>query len=347
MTPDKILYVDDETLSLKYFERLVTPMAPVLTAASVAEARDILDVHGMEVAVLITDQRMPGERGNELLQLVRERYPHIVRMLTTAYSDLGEAVEAINRGEIFRYIAKPWNLENLRLEMRTALELASVRNERDSLLRDKLLVMRGQLRGDRLVGLAGVIEALRVSHPGRSDDGGSSGGSLGVSSGGSNGRVSVQTALASVAAAVSAVASGRPGVDWSRWDQSEVHQSEANRLMQLANGLQTALAEVQPLASATAILQWLGGKVAGSMVSDSLMLEMDASGWLGALLDAPVGQVVDEQAVAWLTAAVAVNGKLQVSAAEGGRWRVTVAEADPLSPMWLADLLDQLNEREP
>ena len=81
MKPEKILYVDDEAIALKYFERLVGPLAPVLTANSVDEGRAVLSVHGADIAVLVCDQRMPGERGNELLRHARTHYPHIVRML--------------------------------------------------------------------------------------------------------------------------------------------------------------------------------------------------------------------------------------------------------------------------
>lgn len=123
MTRNKILYVDDEAMALKYFERLVSPLAPVLTASSVDEGRTLLDAHGAEIAVLVSDQRMPGARGNELLRHAREHHPAVVRMLTTAYSDIGEAIEAINSGEIYRYIAKPWELEHLRADLRNALDL--------------------------------------------------------------------------------------------------------------------------------------------------------------------------------------------------------------------------------
>ncbi|OYY87381.1 MAG: hypothetical protein B7Y42_15220, partial [Polaromonas sp. 28-63-22] len=85
MSADKILYVDDEPMALKYFERLVSPLAPVLTALSVEEGKAILRERGGEIAVLVTDQRMPGAHGNELLRFTREFHPRIVRMLTTAY----------------------------------------------------------------------------------------------------------------------------------------------------------------------------------------------------------------------------------------------------------------------
>src|SRR3954470_5751909 len=145
MRPDKILYVDDEPMALKYFERLVSPMAPVLTALSVEEGRAVLRERGDEIAVLISDQRMPTAYGNELLRYARDHHPNMVRMLTTAYSELGEAIEAINSGEIYRYITKPWDLESLRADLKNALELASLRSERDTLLREKLMVQQSQL----------------------------------------------------------------------------------------------------------------------------------------------------------------------------------------------------------
>ena len=88
MIPRSILYVDDEAMALKYFERLVSPLAPVITALSVAEGKAVLEQRGGEIAVLVSDQRMPGARGIELLRYARERHPAVVRMLTTAYSDL-------------------------------------------------------------------------------------------------------------------------------------------------------------------------------------------------------------------------------------------------------------------
>ena len=102
MKPVKILYVDDEAMALKYFERLVSPLAPVITASSVEEGRAMLAAHGAEVAVLVCDQRMPGEYGNELLRHAREYYPGVVRMLTTAYSELGDAIEFVQpQGGLF------------------------------------------------------------------------------------------------------------------------------------------------------------------------------------------------------------------------------------------------------
>jgi two-component system probable response regulator PhcQ len=207
MTRNKILYVDDEAMALKYFERLVSPLAPVLTAASVDEGRALLDAHGAEIAVLVSDQRMPGARGNELLRHAREHHPAVVRMLTTAYSDIGEAIEAINSGEIYRYIAKPWELEHLRADLRNALDLAELRAERDGLLREKLMVEQARLLGQRIGQLSALAAALGA--------------------GGHEAAVHGYVRAALAAGAVS------PAVDWRCWDHAELQQAEAARAVQL------------------------------------------------------------------------------------------------------------------
>ena len=118
-----VLYVDDEPRSIKYFQRAFASDFRVLTAASVDEAEELLTSESDRVGVLITDQRMPVRTGVQLLDLVKARYPDIVRLLTTAYADMGDAVAAVNRGEIYRYILKPWDIESLRRELHGALEL--------------------------------------------------------------------------------------------------------------------------------------------------------------------------------------------------------------------------------
>jgi two-component system probable response regulator PhcQ len=154
MTQATILYVDDEAMALKYFDRLISPNFKVLTALSVAEGIKVLEAHGSDITVLISDQRMPGGNGNELLRYARNHHPHIVRLLTTAYSELGDAIVAINAGEIYRYITKPWDIDMLRTEVRLAVEVASLRSERDELLHAKIQVQQAQLLANRVNNLA-------------------------------------------------------------------------------------------------------------------------------------------------------------------------------------------------
>lgn len=134
-----ILYVDDEPQSIKYFIRAFGSELRVLTAGSTAEADLILaaeagaDFGG--VGVLVTDQRMPLETGIALLVRVKERYPAVIRVLTTAYADLKDALAAVNRGEIHRYILKPWDLSSLRSDLHACLRLHHERRFEQDLLR--------------------------------------------------------------------------------------------------------------------------------------------------------------------------------------------------------------------
>ena len=158
-TPPKILYVDDETLALTYFGRAIGSLAPVVTATSVEEGKRMLDQHAATLGVLVSDQRMPGELGNELLRYARERYPHLVRILTTAYSEIEDTVEAVNQGQIHRYIKKPWDIPALRVELKQALEFSDLRRERDALLREKMTVRQSQTLTHRI----GALQTLYLA----------------------------------------------------------------------------------------------------------------------------------------------------------------------------------------
>lgn len=121
MTDACILCVDDETNILQALKRLLRREPyRILTAESGPEALDILEKE--EVHVLISDQRMPGMDGTELFSRVRERWPHILRIILSGYADVDSITEAINRGHIYKFILKPWNDQNLRLEIRQALD---------------------------------------------------------------------------------------------------------------------------------------------------------------------------------------------------------------------------------
>src|SRR5688572_20246096 len=97
----RILYVDDDRSTLVVFEAAFGDELEVLTAASGAEALELLARH-RDVALLLTDQRMPGMTGTQLAETVHREYPDVVRFLITAYSDLAAAVDAINLGQVHR-----------------------------------------------------------------------------------------------------------------------------------------------------------------------------------------------------------------------------------------------------
>ncbi|MBB5505060.1 response regulator [Paraburkholderia atlantica] len=154
-----IIFVDDEATAVKYFQRAIGSLAPVLTGGSVEEGKALLDEHGDRVGVLVSDQRMPGEFGNELLRYASERFPHVVRILTTAYSEIDQTVAAVNLGHIHRYIKKPWDITALRMELKQALELAELRKERDTLVREKLGVLQKQVVATRI----GLVRSLSAT----------------------------------------------------------------------------------------------------------------------------------------------------------------------------------------
>jgi two-component system, NtrC family, sensor kinase len=106
-----VLFVDDEPENLVVFEAACGERFRVTTAGSAAAALEIL--RSAEVGVLLSDQRMPEMTGLELLELAQKEFPRTIRMLTTAYSDLPTAIGAINRGQVRRYLCKPWDSDEL------------------------------------------------------------------------------------------------------------------------------------------------------------------------------------------------------------------------------------------
>jgi response regulator RpfG family c-di-GMP phosphodiesterase len=117
---DKVLIVDDEPANIRLLERLFRDDYLCLTASSGNEAMDLLDVH--EVAVIISDQRMPQMTGLELLKRSADRRPHMVRILLTGYTDLDALVEAVNCGLVYMYVSKPWTNDDLKVRVSRAVE---------------------------------------------------------------------------------------------------------------------------------------------------------------------------------------------------------------------------------
>ncbi len=117
---NKILIVDDEAANLRALERLFRNDYNVLTAQSGDEALALLQQH--DVALLITDQRMPEMTGIELLQKTVPLRPHMVRILLTGYTDVSTLIEAINCGHVYRYVTKPWSNDDLCVTVSRALE---------------------------------------------------------------------------------------------------------------------------------------------------------------------------------------------------------------------------------
>jgi len=123
-----VLFVDDEPNILKSVQRLLRQEEVNVLCASTGE--EALEILGQTPAqVIVTDQRMPEMSGVDLLSAVRERHPEIIRMMLTGFTEIKVAVEAINRGEIYRLITKPWNDDELRATIRQAFEQADLKDE--------------------------------------------------------------------------------------------------------------------------------------------------------------------------------------------------------------------------
>jgi len=157
-----ILYVDDEEKSLKYFTRAFEEQFQILTAANAQDGLKLLEAHKDEIGLLMTDQRMPGEKGIWLLEKARQLRPRIIRILATAYSDMEAAIAAVNTGAIYKYVTKPWDPPQLENTLKRGLEFFMVQNERDQLLREKMSVLHNMMIADRIVSLG--LLAAGLSH---------------------------------------------------------------------------------------------------------------------------------------------------------------------------------------
>ncbi len=134
--PEKpcLLVVDDEPDLVQSVQDLLRFDYRVLGATRASEGLAILDRE--RVHIVMSDQRMPEMTGVELLCRVKEAHPEAVRLLFTAYSDLSAVIDAINEGNVYRYIQKPWEVADLRATLRQAYEHYQLQEDRRSLLKE-------------------------------------------------------------------------------------------------------------------------------------------------------------------------------------------------------------------
>ncbi|RLB82307.1 MAG: response regulator [Deltaproteobacteria bacterium] len=116
-----VLCVDDEENILSSLKRLLRKEGyRLLTATSGTAGLKLLEEN--EVHLVISDQRMPEMSGTEFLSVVKERYPDTIRVVLTGYTDVDAITESINKGHIYKFLLKPWNDQNLKLEIKQALK---------------------------------------------------------------------------------------------------------------------------------------------------------------------------------------------------------------------------------
>ncbi len=133
----KILVVDDEPDNLDLLYRTFHREYKVLRAESGPAALAILAKEG-EVAVIISDQRMPKMSGTEFLSLTAAQYPDVIRIILTGYTDVEDLVEAINAGKVFKYVTKPWDAEELKTLVSQAVDTHNILKARTNELRRAL-----------------------------------------------------------------------------------------------------------------------------------------------------------------------------------------------------------------
>lgn len=150
----KMLVVDDEPDNLDLLYRTFRRDFNVLKAESGIRALEVLDIEG-EVAVIISDQRMPEMKGTEFLSKTVPQFPNTVRIILTGFTDIEDLVDAINSGQVYKYITKPWDPNELKMVVQKAADTYEVLKQRT----EELHNAQNQIQ------LLAVIMQTAVEHP--------------------------------------------------------------------------------------------------------------------------------------------------------------------------------------
>jgi response regulator RpfG family c-di-GMP phosphodiesterase len=126
-----VLYIDDEPHNLTAFRASFRRSFNIYTAESPEEGKKILDTK--DIHVILSDQRMPAMTGIEFFESILEIYPEPIRILITGYSDINAVVDAINRGQVYKYLSKPWNENDVKNFIETAYEVFQLRKDNQEL----------------------------------------------------------------------------------------------------------------------------------------------------------------------------------------------------------------------
>ncbi len=137
-----VLYVDDEVINLKAFQANYRRDFNVLIARSAEEGLQLVDEN--KIHVILTDQRMPVMTGVEFLEQVQQKHPEPIRILITAFSNIQAVIDAINKGNVYRYITKPWDKNELKSVIEKAYEVYHLREE-NKVLTESLIQANKQL----------------------------------------------------------------------------------------------------------------------------------------------------------------------------------------------------------
>jgi response regulator RpfG family c-di-GMP phosphodiesterase len=131
-----VLYIDDEPHNLTAFKAAFRRDYNIYLAESAEEGKQILDKH--KIHVILSDQRMPNVTGIEFFQSILNTHPEPIRILITGYTDVNAVIDAINLGQVYKYLTKPWNENDIRIFIDKAFEVFRLRRE-NAELANKLL----------------------------------------------------------------------------------------------------------------------------------------------------------------------------------------------------------------
>ncbi len=168
-----IIIIDDEDDNLELLERTLRREYNIIKASDGEEG--LQAVERCKVDMIITDQRMPRMTGIEMLKKTVDKYPDVIRIILTGYTDVDDLIEAINEGHVYRYITKPWEPRELKITVKRALESYQLALENkklvEDLVRSEKLATVGNLAGgiaheikNQLVGIM-FAELIREKYP--------------------------------------------------------------------------------------------------------------------------------------------------------------------------------------
>ena len=137
-----VLYVDDEVINLKAFQANYRRIFNVYIARTAKEGEKILEDENIQV--VLSDQRMPEVTGVEFFESILKKYPDTIRILITAFSNIQAVIDAINKGNVYRYVTKPWDKDELQSIIQNAYEVFILREENKK-LNESLILANKQL----------------------------------------------------------------------------------------------------------------------------------------------------------------------------------------------------------